>query len=373
MITIKEASTKRDLKKFADFPTRLYRDCPYYVPPIRINELKLANPKKNPSGKNCRAKYWLAYKGGKLAGRVSAIINGLDDRKTGLRRVRFCRIDFIDDREVSRTLMNAVEDFAKKEGRRDIIGPLGFNDLDREGLLIEGFDRMSTFETQYNYPYYKTHLEDLGYVKEIDSEEILYTVPKVHDERISRIAQKALEKYDFRILEGMSKRRLIKLYGEKAFRMLDECYSALFCTVPLTGEAIKSTLGSFGLIARLEMMCFVADKDGNVVAGAIALPSIADAVRKSRGRLTPFSILRIIRAVRRPKTVDLVLIGVLPAYRNYGLSAVIIDRVLRGIVASGATLAESNPLLETNDKIHAQFTFTDGEVVRRRRFYKKCL
>ncbi|GHV04191.1 N-acetyltransferase [Clostridia bacterium] len=372
MITIKEAVTKRDLKKFVDFPVKLYKNCPYFVPPLRSDELKLTDPKKNPSAPYCRTKYWLAYKDGKLAGRISAIINRLDDEKTGLKRARFCRIDFIEDREVARALLKTAEDFAREEGHKSIHGPIGFNDLDREGLLIDGFDRMSTFETQYNYPYYQTYLEELGYEKDIDAEECTYAVPKVCDERIDRIANKIIQKYGLRILD-MPKRRMIKAYGEKIFHLLDRCYSHLYGTVPLKDEVIRSILSSFGLIARTELMCFVVDKDDNVIAAAIVLPSIADAVRKSRGRLTPAGIVRILRAVRRPKTVDSALIGVSPEYQNRGVNAIVVDRVLKGAIRLKAEVAESNPMLITNEKIRGEFKFTDGVVTRRRRFYKKEL
>ncbi|MDR1094427.1 MAG: N-acetyltransferase [Clostridiales bacterium] len=370
MITIKEAITKRDLKKFVDFPVALYKDCPYFVPPLRMDELKLTNPKKNPSSPYCRTKYYLAYRDGKIVGRVSAIINGLDEEKTGLKRVRFCRIDFVEDREVARALMNAVEDFARAEGRAVVHGPIGYHDLDREGLLIEGFDRLSTFETQYSYPYYRTYLEELGYEKDADAEEATYAIPKKYDDRIDRIAGKIIRKYGLRILD-MPKRRMIKQYGEKVFHLFDRCYSHLYGTVPLRDEVIRDVLASFGLVARLELISVVTDKDDNVIAAALVLPSIAEAVRKSRGRLTPLGIIRIMRAVRRPKVVDCALIGVAPEYQNRGVNAVVLDRVIKGAVKLKVETAESNLMLVTNQKIRGEFSFTNGTVTRRRRFYKK--
>ena len=371
MIEIREAASKKDIKKFIDYPQKLYKDCPYFVPFLRMDEINMSNPKKNASLEVCKVKYFLAYKGGEIVGRVLGIIHFDDIKKTGVKRVRFSRIDFIDDIEVARALIKAVEEFGKAEGMEYIHGPLGFNDLDREGLLTEGFDRISTFEEQYSYPYYPVLLEKLGFEKDVDWISMLLKCPPVMDARIERISERVLKKYDLRVARFKSKNEFINKYGRKFFRAMDECYSGLYATVPFSEKVIDNTIKMFKLIADLKLICVVVDKDDNIVAGGMALANIAKAVQKSKGRLGPLGIIRLLWAVKHYEYIDFAFIGVLPEYLNKGVNSIVITEIVKGGIARRVKGAETNLMLEFNNKVQSQFSFLEGERHKRRRAYIK--
>lgn len=370
MIEIREAVSKKDIKKFVDFPQKLYKGNPYFVPYLRMDEVNIINPEKNPALEDCKAKCFLAYRDGELCGRVMGIVHYGDIKRSGIKRIRFSRIDFINDVEVARALLNAVEELGRAEGLEYIHGPLDFNDLGREGMLIEGFDRMSTFETQYSYEYYPVIMEKIGFKKDVDWIEHLIKCPKKMDERIERLSQKVLERFNLRIAR-YSKREFIKRYALKFFEMLDKSYTELYATVPLPPKVIDSTVKSFKLIADKRLVCCVVDKDDTIVAGGLALPSIAKAVQKSKGRLLPFGIFRLLWAIKRYSVVDLALIGVLPEYRNKGLNSIIITEIVKGAISRKVVDAESNHMLEDNTNIQAQNKFMEHIVHKRRRAYVK--
>lgn len=370
MIEIREAVSKKDVKEFVDFPQKLYKGNPYFVPYLRFDEMNILDPKKNPALCDCKVKAFLAYRDGELSGRVLGIIHYGDIKRFGIKRIRFSRIDFIDDAEVARALISAVEGFGRAEGLEYIHGPLGFNDLDREGMLIEGFDRISTFETQYSYPYYPAIMERIGFKKDVDWIEQYIKCPKKTDERIERLSQKVLERFNLRIAR-FGKREFIKRYAHKFFEMLDKSFSGLYATVPLPPKVIDSTVKMFGLIADKRLVACVLDKDGNVIAGGIALPSIAKAVQKSKGRLLPFGVFRILWAVKHYKIIDLALIGVLPEYRNKGINSIIISEIMKGSISQNADYAESNVMLENNLNVQAQNKFMEHIVHKRRRCFIK--
>ncbi len=370
MIEIKEAVLKKDIKKFVDFPRKLYKGCPYFVPFLRFDEINNADPRKNPSLESCRAKYFLAYKDGVIAGRIMAIIAYEDIKKSGVKRIRFSRIDFIDDVEVAGALLKAVADFGRSEGLEYVHGPLGFNDTDREGLLIEGFDRMGTFETQYSYPYYHKHLEALGFIKDVDWLERVYRCPPAPDQRIEKISQMVLKRYNLTSLH-LNKKQFIERYAKKFFEMIDKSYSGLYATVPLSDKVVDSLVNMFKLIADTRFICCVVDENDNVIGGGIALPSIAKALNKSGGRLTPLGIIRLLWALKHFDTVDFALIGVLPEYLNKGVNAIVISEILNGGINKGVRYGESNPTLETNNNVQTQFKFLDIAWEKRRRAYVK--
>lgn len=370
MIEIREIVNKKDVKKFVDFPQKLYKGNPYFVPYLRMDELNILNPKKNPALEGCKAKAFLAYRDGALCGRILGIIHYGDIERFGVKRIRFSRIDFTDDIEAARALLNAVADFGRAEGMEYIHGPLGFNDLDREGMLVEGFDRIATFETQYSYPYYPVIMEKLGFEKDVDWVENYIKCPKVMDGRIERISQKVLERFNLRIA-CFGKRDFIKKYALKFFEMLDKSYSGLYATVPLPPRVIDNTVKMFKLIADKRLVCCVLDKDDNVVAGGLALPSIAKAVQKSKGRLLPFGIFRLLWAIKRYKVVDLALIGVLPQYQNKGINSIVVTEIVKGGISRKIDGAESNPTLEDNTKVRSQLDFMEAEQHKRRRAFIK--
>jgi len=370
MIEIREAVTKKDIKKFVDFPQKLYKGNPFFVPFLRYEEINNANPQKNPALADCKVKYFLAFKDGALCGRIMGIVHYGDIGRYGIKRVRFSRIDFIDDTEVARALIKAVEDFGRAEGLEYIHGPIGFNDLDRVGMLVEGFDKMATFETQYNYEYYPAAMDRLGFQKDADWIETFYFVPPRIDPRIEKISRMALEKYNLKSVRG-TKRQMIKRYGLKLFEMIDKSYHGLYGTVPLNPKVIKGIIGMFKLIADPKLICVVVDKDDNVVAGGLALPSIAKAVQKSKGRLTLLAVIRLLWAIKRYKVIDLALIGVLPEYQNKGLNAIVITDIVNGGIQRKVIGAESNYVLEDNYKSISQLSFMDKVQHKRRRAYVK--
>ena len=372
MIEIREAVCKKDIKKFVDFPQKLYKDCPYFVPFLRFDEINNADPKKNPALEDCRSRYFLAYRGGEIVGRVMAIIHYADIKKSGIKRIRFSRIDFIDDYEVSAALIKTVEDLGRKEGLEHIHGPLGFNDLDREGLLIEGFERRATFETQYSYPYYQKHIEGLGFQKDVDWVERVYRCPPQPDQRIEKISQMVLKRHNLKSVD-LNKKQFIERYGKKFFTMIDQSYSGLYASVPLSDKVIDATIGMFKFIADMRLICCIVDENDNVVGGGIALPGIAKAIQKSRGRLTPCGIIRFLYATKHYDTVDFVLIGVLPQYLNKGVNAIVVSKILNGGIERGVKYGESNPTLETNFNVQSQFKFLEIAWQKRRRAYTKAI
>lgn len=375
MITVKEVSTKRELREFIDFPNRLYKDNPNYIPPLNQDELDSLDGENYAAAKTCRIKKFLAYKDGRVAGRVHAIIQSLYEEKTGIKAVRFTRFDFIDDIEVCESLLRAVGDFGRAEGMEQIHGPLGYTDFDREGMLVEGFDQLSTFITNYNHDYYPKFMEQLGYVKEADWLEYTFSVPDALDPRIAKISRHVLERGGFLVVKGLTANQYIKIYGGQILELVDECYSVLFGTVPLTDAVKKDILKQFGTLIDPRFMAVILDKNGRVAAFGVAVPSLGAAIKKSGGKLLPLGAIRILREIKRKQKdkLDLALIGVRPDLQNTGLSAAVISTIAESIVEAGVKILESNPQLETNDKIKASFSFLESVQNKRRRVYIKRL
>lgn len=373
MITVKEVSSKKDLREFIDFPERLYRDNPYYVPPLRQDEFAALDGDKYAAAKTCKIKKFLAYKDGRVAGRIHAIVQTLYEKKTGIKALRFTRFDFIDDIEVCKSLLTAAEEFGRNEGMERIHGPLGYTDFDREGMLVEGFDQVSTFIANYNHDYYPKFLERLGFVKEVDWLEYTFTVPDALDPRIEKISRRVLEQGGFRVIKGLTAKQYIKTYGDRILELVDECYSVLFGTVPLSDGVKKDVLKQFGSIIDPRFLAVILDKDERIAAFGVAVPSLGAAIKKSGGRLLPLGAFRILREINRKEKeqLDLALIAVRPDLQNSGLSAAVISTVAERIVEAGVKTLESNPQLETNDKVRASFTFLPSVQNKRRRVYTR--
>lgn len=372
MIEIKEVLTKKDLKLFAKFPVKLYKDCPYYVPSLRGDELSTFNPKKNFNLKDNECKGFLCYKDGELVGRIAGLINHKHNAIVGTKYIRFSRLECIDDIEVFKALMGAVEKFGKERGLEYVHGPWGFNDTDREGMLTYGFDVRSTYATNYSYPYFHKRIEELGF--EIQSEwlEFKFVIPEKPDERIVRLAEKIKAKYEFKDLaETMSVKEILERYGDKMFDTLNEAYGHLDGYVPVEGDARKNVIKQFATIAKLRYVSFLVDKNDDVAGFGIVLPSIAKPLIKNRGKLFPFGFIGVLKAIKKPKELEMALIGVKRAYRNTGINAVIISRIMRNIISDDIDLIESNPMLESNLDIINQWKFVEKDIVKRRKTYKK--
>ncbi|MBQ4447894.1 MAG: N-acetyltransferase [Clostridia bacterium] len=371
MIEIREALTRREQREFLNFPLELYKDEPCFVPPLWMDEKKIF--KKNyVYYDTCEAVYYNAYKDGRMVGRISGILQKAANEKNGERRVRFTRFDSINDTEVAKALFGAVEKWALEKGMDTVCGPLGFSDLEREGLLIEGFDKLSTFEEQYNYEYYGSLIEACGYGKEVDWTESMIFPPENDDGALKRVADKLMKRYDLHWGPAKNVNDFLNKYADGLFELLDKSYDQLYGTVPFTPGMKKLMIDNFRLIIDLDHVAVILDKDDNVVCLGVCFPSIAEAVRPSKGHLTPAAVFRILRAMKKPEIIDLGLIGVDPAWAMRGVSVAISAELERMLRAPGIKYAETNLNLEDNLMIQNQWKrFVEVKHKRRRAYVKK--
>ena len=370
-VTIKEVQSRRELKKFVKFPLSLYRNHPYFVPTLIQDDMNSLSADKNPAFKFCEVKIWLAYKNEKIAGRIVAILNSKHEEKWGKRQVRFGWIDFIDDEEVITTMMNTVENWAKEKGAESVHGPLGFTDFDHEGMLVEGFEEMGTMATIYNYDYYPKYLEKLGYVKDVDWVEYQISIPGEFPKEIERYSKIVQEKYGFRILEAKSTKKDILPYAHQLFDVLQEAYKDLYGVVHLTKEQIDAYIEPYLGYITPDYIGIVLNKENKVIGFGITMPSLSRALQKTKGRLFPFGIFHLLRAVKKNDIVDLYLIGVLPEYQGKGVAGILLNKMGQGFVKNGIRYAESNPELELNNKVQQQWKHFEKRQHRRRRAYIK--
>lgn len=371
MVEIVEVKTKKDIKEFVDLPLKLYKGCPYFVPPIYGDEKKLLRQ----SGKDDIAEtvFYLAKKDGKTVGRIQGIIHKQYNELKGERRVRFTRFDSIDDKEVSNALFGALEQWAQEKGMTQMCGPLGYSDLDREGLLIEGFEENSTFEEQYNYDYYPALVEEFGFEKEVDWLEFQLRAPEKRHELLAKTAKRVLDLNKLHIADtaNISKKKFINKYADSFFDAMDECYSKLYGTMPITPEQRKEILSQFMLVINIKYLVFICNEKDEVVAFGISFPAFGDALKKSGGKLTIPTIFKLLKAIKKPKSLDLGLVGVRPEYQNTGINAVIINGLLDFIVDEEIEFCETNLNLETNTQVMAQWKYFDARQHKRRRAYVK--
>lgn len=372
VIEIKEVTTKKDLKLFAEYPVILYKDCPYYVPSLRSDEISTFNPKKNFSLKTSEIKGFLCYKDGELVGRIAGLINHKRNELVGEKYIRFSRFECVDDIEVFKALLGAVEKFGKEFGMEYIHGPWGFNDTDREGMLTYGFDVRSTYATNYSYPYFYKRMEELGFEDESKWVEFKFKVPEKPDERILALGQKVKEKYKLvDVAEKLSVRQIISKYGDKIFDTINEAYGHLDGYVPVEGDAIKTVLDQFAMIINTRYISVLVDEEDEVVGFGLVFPSIAEPLVKHRGRLFPTGFIGVLKSINAPKQLEMALIGIRHKYKNTGINSAIISRIMSNIIEDGIELIESNPMLEHNKNIQNQWKFVDSEIWKKRQTYKK--
>lgn len=368
MIEIKEVATRAQRRAFLNFPLKLYKGNDCFVPPLYADEKKLFR-KNYHYYDTSEAVYYLAFRGKEVVGRISGILQKASNEKWHQKRVRFTRFDCIDDREAAAALFSAVEQWARAKGMEEVVGPLGFSDLEREGLLIEGFDELSTFEEQYNYPYYQTLIEGLGYEKEVDWVEHKLYPPAQPDPRIKELRKKLMERHGLHMSTAKNANEFIRLYKDSFFEMLDSTYAEIYGTVPFTEKMKDELVKSFKQIIDVRYIAMVLDKDEKPVCFGLCFPSIARAVQKSGGRMTLPTLFRILKAVKKPEIIDLALIGVLPAYR--GASLVMIDKIMRMLTEGTAKYCETNLNLEDNYAILNQWKNFENVLHKRRRCYVK--
>lgn len=373
MLQIIKVETKKQRREFIEYPLRIYKGNPYFVPPLYADE-KAMFTDKNIYMKTCDSIFFLAQRDGKTVGRIQGIIQKQYNEIHNAKQTRFTRFDCENNPETAKALLNTVETWGRENGMESIVGPLGYSDLEREGLLIEGFDYLCTFEEQYNYPYYAQLIEASGYVKDVDwVESRLFSTPQ-EDERLQKFAQRALDRYGIHLAgEGMSKRAFIKRYGKGIFACIDECYKNLYGTVPFTPEMQKQMIDQFMLILNKKYLMVACDPDDNVIAFGICIPAIGQALQKSGGKLTPGALIRLLRAVKKPRSIDLGLVGILPKYRKSGVSAYIMI-LLQGLLESeNLEYMETNLNLEDNISIQANWKHFNSIQHKRRRSYIKSL
>ena len=374
-IEIKEVRTRRELRRFVNFPELLYKDNPYYVPPLVFDQMDTLDQKKGAAQEFCDSKLYLAYKDGKLAGRVAAIVNHLANKQWDHKEVRFGWYDFIDDPEVAKALMDKVEEFGRQYGMESVVGPLGFTDFDPEGLLVEGFDRLSTMALIYNHPYYVEYIENMGFTKDADWIEFKIYMPEKLPERIDRLCTLIQERNNVHLRQIT--RKIIKEedYGHKIFKAINECYKNLYNFTVLPDHMADKYLDFYLSILDLRFISVVENEKNELVAFGITMPSIVRALQKCRGRLFPFGWWHVLKSLfwRREEGVEMLLVGVLPEYQNTGINSLVQADMFRKYTQFGVKWAETNAILETNTKNQGQFKDYNPECKKRRRSYIKKL
>lgn len=374
-VTIKQVTSKKDLKAFVDFPNKLYKGNKYFVPKLFLDEFNTFNEKKNPCYKFSEAALYLAYKDGCLAGRVAAIINHRANEIWKHNEVRYGWIDFIDDIEVSKALLDSVEEYGRQKGMDTISGPLGFTDFDPEGMLIDGYDQLCTMALIYNYPYYPEHMEKLGYAKEIDWVEYKVYIPDVLPEKIVKVGEIVTERYGFRVRKLTRKEVLREGLGYKLFKVINETYKDLYNFTPMTDEMVDKYIKDYLGILDFEYVTVIEDPNGEMAAYGIAVPSIRVALQKCRGKLFPLGWYYIMRSLffKHEECIELLLVGVKPEYRNKGLMALIFNDLIPRMKRGKFVYGETNAELETNTTVQQQWGMFETEQKKRRRIYTKKL
>lgn len=375
MLEIKEITEKKDLKKFINFPDKLYKGSKNFVPDFKGDELSMLIPEKNSAFEYCDAKFFLAYRDGEIVGRIGAIINHKAIDLWNQKEIRITRVDFIDDPEVSAALFGAVEKWGKEQGLNEVHGPLGFTDLDKEGLLVEGFDRIGSSVTIYNYPYYPVHFEANGYQKDVDWIEYRIKAPEKDDKqfaRVQKVANLVAERSNVHFYE-IKKIKDAEPIVIQVFELLSECYKELYGVVPYTEKIAQEYLKRFMSLLNPAFAKFIVDDNNKLVGFGLASPSLARALQKSHGRLFPIGWIHILHAVNHPEEVELMLVAVHPDYQKAGLAALLLNAITASAVEKGVKYAESSPELENNRKIQDLWKSYEVEQHKRRRCYKKHL
>lgn len=365
--------TKGNLLKFIHFPIDvLYRDSEYFVPPLVTDELNTLMPDKNPAFDFCEAVYYLAYRDGKIVGRVAGIINHVCNERSGKKEARFSYIDFIDDAEVVDALIDAVTQWGKSKGMEHLTGPLSFTDMDPEGMLVEGFDRVGTSGGIYNYPYYPKHMDRLGFVKDADWIEMLITIPKEIPEKMQRISDLVSKRYNLETIKYTDRKKLVADYGDAIFKLINVAYDEIFGYSPLSDKQIKHYIKMYLPFLPLNDLSMAVHKETReLIAVGISIPSMARALIKCRGRLIPWGWKHLLKAFKHNDVVDLMLIAVKPEFQNKGVNSLLFTDLIPCFNEYGYKYAESNRELELNSKVLKQWEYFETDQHKRRRAYTK--
>ncbi len=366
--------TKKQLEEYVRFGIDLYKGNDCFVPPLIFDEVESLMPDKNPAFDMCEAQSFMAMRDGKPVGRITAIINNLVNERSGRREARFGFTDFIDDDEVVDKLFEAAEKWAREKGMTEIIGPMGFSDMDHEGMLIDGFDEMGTMATIYNYPYYPKQVERIGYKKDTDWVEYRMTVPEDVPAKHKRLANIIKEKYGLRVLKYTSRKKLAKEYGEKLFKLINEAYDQLYGYSPLSDRQITYYIDKYLSVLRLDCVSVIVDSNDELIGVGISIPSLSKALRASGGKIFPFGWYHLLKGIYgKNDVVDLMLVAVKPEYQNKGVNALLFSDLIPVYIKNGYKYAESNLELEDNASVQLQWQYFDRRLHRRRRAYRKSL
>lgn len=372
-VEIRKVQTKKELKEFIHFANDLYKGDEYYAPSLISDDYNTFDPKKNGAFDFCQAQMFLAYKEGKVAGRVMAIINNRANETWKVKQVRYGWIDFINDEEVAKALLDAVAAWGKERGMTDIAGPLGFTDFDPEGMLVEGFERVATIIGIYNYPYYPQILEKLGYTKETDWMEYRITIPDELPERYYKYADIVIAKNKLNVRKVTRRMVNKENYGRKFFKLINETYYKLYGFSLLSDKQIDAYTKLYLGLLDTRMVSFIENENGELVAAGVTMPDLTAALQKCGGKLFPFGWFHLLKAIfwKPCDTLDMLLVGVREDYRGKGLNAVLVTDLYPRLKAMGFKYAETTAELETNNSIQAMWKYFEWEQHKRRRVYAK--
>lgn len=374
-VIIKTVSSRKDLKTFVRFANKLYKGNEFYVPSMPLDDMNTLTEKGNAAFEFCDCELYLAYKDNKVVGRVAAIVNYKANETWNVDQVRFGWIDFIDDIEVSKALLDTVAEYGRSKGMKQIVGPLGFTDFDPEGMLVEGFDRLSTMALIYNYPYYPEHLKQLGYVKETGWVEYRITLPESLPEKHIQFAEIIKERYNLKVLKKTKRQVRKENYGQKIFKLINQTYCVLYGYSLLSPKQIDQFVDAYLGIVDMKMLTFVENAEGELIGAGITIPSMSQALQKCNGEMFPFGWWHLLKAMywKKPDTLDMLLIGVRPDYQNKGVNSLLFCDLFRNYQKMGFKYAETNANLETNAKVQAMWAPFEKEQHKKRWVFGKEL
>ncbi len=369
---IKEVTTKKDIKKFILFPEKLYKDCEYFIPPLHRNERKTLSNTRNPAFTFCESKYWLAYHRNKVVGRVAGIINYKynDFHKTSY--ARFGWLDFIKDVEVVKALLQTVENWAREKKMVIMHGPLGFTSFDASGVLINGFEETPTSFAHYNYPYYDEMIREAGYKKEIDWVEFQIMVPPVLPEKVIRGAELIRKRYQVHEARFSSKKEMMR-YIKSFFNLINKAYNGLYGFTELNPQQVEEVSKEFLPLVTPDFSSFILDKDDHLIGVGVTIPSLSKALKRSKGKIYPFGIIRIMKVLKKNDTVDFLLIAIDPKYQNKGINAIIFEQIAESLIRNNIKFIETNRELENNAKVQALWKDYNPRQHKTARSYIKTL
>lgn len=373
MYIVKEVTTKKERLAFFEFPIKLYKDNKYFVPHLIADEDDTFNPERNGAYAYAESKMFLCYdQNGEIVGRIATILSHAYNKKQSVKQLRFTRYDAIDDIEVSKALFETVTALAREKGMDELIGPIGFSDLDKQGMLIDGFDRLGMYITIYNHPYYKRHMEELGFEKAVDWVEYRISVPEKEDERIYRLAEKIQKRYGYEIVPVKGFKSVEPLIYEALENVMNEVFAHLYGVVEINRKQIESEAEMLKMVWKDDFVTAVKNKEGEVIGYGFMAPSVSEVMRKcKKGKINLAAILKLMKEMKNPEVVDLYNIGVKKAYQNAGVNVLIMAHSLKALHKNKVKYLETGPELETNVQIQSMWKDYDKEQHKRRRCWTK--